>query len=545
MVFSSEIAFLSPSTSYAQPSSDIHSYRDLLIPSTLLMTSPACASSLSSQASWLDSGPSEEDDLLLCSRIEPVTAYEALSYCWGPKLDCTRQRYSDEYVLALVKSGIVRIGLYENANLDHELGQSVSPHIKDKDPSTFDDDPGSLLRQYFDQNILVKDDKPSFPDFGRNDQKDNMGGEIIDDLETLFDNIYPISLSITSFASKLFVAWMLWTVAWYTTMVAILVYVDSLDLPPSHRNQDYLLLLEYSTPLCGIFFWVLCPKFSTMAYGSFVALANWDTFINLATCLPFGLWIYVWTKYLVLNRSLSYCRQAYSNDMSMSFKQKQATASSILDFAFRCFLNCGAAVPTIGVFLRKAWPTMPDSQAFEEFQGPSISGILESGYRHVRFYRPINKRSSQSGERKEFARTTTWDLPHITIQMPVYKENFGKVITPTVKSLKLAMARYERSGGTSSIFVKNDGMSLAKLELSERDRFSVNMEQLSMGTSEDDVHDKSHEHRLLTPLLIMISSPRLNLSAGTQLLSHLGARWLRVFENFKPALTLRIMLVPT
>ncbi|KAH7361929.1 glycosyl transferase family group 2-domain-containing protein [Plectosphaerella cucumerina] len=52
------------------------------------------------------------------------------------------------------------------------------------------------------------------------------------------------------------------------------------------------------------------------------------------------------------------------------------------------------------------------------------------------------------------------DLPHVTIQMPVYKEGLGPVIKPTVLSLKAAISTYEMQGGTANIFVNDDGMQL-------------------------------------------------------------------------------------
>ncbi|KAH7103336.1 glycosyl transferase family group 2-domain-containing protein [Auriculariales sp. MPI-PUGE-AT-0066] len=57
-------------------------------------------------------------------------------------------------------------------------------------------------------------------------------------------------------------------------------------------------------------------------------------------------------------------------------------------------------------------------------------------------------------------------LPHVTIQMPVYKEGLDAVIRPTVDSLQRAMLTYARQGGTSSIFINDDGMQL----ISEQDR---------------------------------------------------------------------------
>ncbi|PCH34589.1 hypothetical protein WOLCODRAFT_106236 [Wolfiporia cocos MD-104 SS10] len=58
------------------------------------------------------------------------------------------------------------------------------------------------------------------------------------------------------------------------------------------------------------------------------------------------------------------------------------------------------------------------------------------------------------------------NLPHITIELPVYKESLKETIAPSVYSLKKAMQTYARQGGTSSIFVHDDGLQL----ISEADR---------------------------------------------------------------------------
>lgn len=50
--------------------------------------------------------------------------------------------------------------------------------------------------------------------------------------------------------------------------------------------------------------------------------------------------------------------------------------------------------------------------------------------------------------------------PHITIQMPVYKEGLQSVIIPTVNSLKAAISHYELNGGTASIFINDDGLQI-------------------------------------------------------------------------------------
>lgn len=54
--------------------------------------------------------------------------------------------------------------------------------------------------------------------------------------------------------------------------------------------------------------------------------------------------------------------------------------------------------------------------------------------------------------------------PHITIQMPVYKEGLETVIMPTVKSLQAAISHYESSGGSAAIFVNDDGMRVMSSE---------------------------------------------------------------------------------
>lgn len=43
-----------------------------------------------------------------------------------------------------------------------------------------------------------------------------------------------------------------------------------------------------------------------------------------------------------------------------------------------------------------------------------------------------------------------FEPPHVTIQMPVYKEGLEGVIMPTVRSLKMAISHYESHGGKST-----------------------------------------------------------------------------------------------
>ena len=64
-------------------------------------------------------------------------------------------------------------------------------------------------------------------------------------------------------------------------------------------------------------------------------------------------------------------------------------------------------------------------------------------------------------------RYKNYDLPHVTIQMPVYKEGLKGVIMPTIDSCMAAVRLYEARGGTASIYVNDDGMQLVKPELAE------------------------------------------------------------------------------
>jgi len=58
----------------------------------------------------------------------------------------------------------------------------------------------------------------------------------------------------------------------------------------------------------------------------------------------------------------------------------------------------------------------------------------------------------------DMSRHHNMEFPHITIQMPVYKEGLKGVIIPTINSLLPAIRHYENLGGTASIYVCEDGM---------------------------------------------------------------------------------------
>jgi hypothetical protein len=70
---------------------------------------------------------------------------------------------------------------------------------------------------------------------------------------------------------------------------------------------------------------------------------------------------------------------------------------------------------------------------------------------------------------------TLGELPHVTVWLPVYKEDLEDVIMPTVESLKIAQATYERQGGSVSILVCDDGLQLiSPEEVDARKRFYHN-----------------------------------------------------------------------
>ncbi|KAJ4248395.1 hypothetical protein NW762_012732 [Fusarium torreyae] len=58
-----------------------------------------------------------------------------------------------------------------------------------------------------------------------------------------------------------------------------------------------------------------------------------------------------------------------------------------------------------------------------------------------------------------------YQLPHITVQMPVYKEGLRGVIVPTMVSVMAAIQHYENQGGTASVYINDDGMQCIHPEL--------------------------------------------------------------------------------
>lgn len=83
---------------------------------------------------------------------------------------------------------------------------------------------------------------------------------------------------------------------------------------------------------------------------------------------------------------------------------------------------------------------------------------LGSCLKNTKFHSAIKPRASHHRD---------YELPHITIQMPVYKEGLRGVIVPTMISLMAAIEHYEQQGGTASVFVNDDGLQTIEPELAE------------------------------------------------------------------------------
>ena len=80
-----------------------------------------------------------------------------------------------------------------------------------------------------------------------------------------------------------------------------------------------------------------------------------------------------------------------------------------------------------------------------------ILGPVAHYHTNSKYYSAIRPRPNPTVDRA---------LPHITIQMPVYKEGLDAVLAPSIQSIKKAMKTYARQGGTSTIFINDDGLQL-------------------------------------------------------------------------------------
>ena len=121
--------------------------------------------------------------------------------------------------------------------------------------------------------------------------------------------------------------------------------------------------------------------------------------------------------------------------------------------------NLAQEVSIDGKYTRLAVLTVTPCQIFVSLFFMQI-GIVNL----VQIFGPINQISINSkfysGKAPRRLDRNQMSLPHVTIQMPVYKEGLVAVIQPTIISLKAAISTYELQGGTANIFVNDDGMQL-------------------------------------------------------------------------------------
>jgi len=93
----------------------------------------------------------------------------------------------------------------------------------------------------------------------------------------------------------------------------------------------------------------------------------------------------------------------------------------------------------------------PYFQDANEMVSPPRIGPIAHYHQNSKYYSAVRPRANKEVDN---------NLPHITIQMPVYKESLEAVLAPSIRSLKKAMQTYARQGGTSTIFINDDGLRL-------------------------------------------------------------------------------------
>ena len=93
----------------------------------------------------------------------------------------------------------------------------------------------------------------------------------------------------------------------------------------------------------------------------------------------------------------------------------------------------------------------------------SIAGNLTQLLGPVR-QMTVNNRFYSAVATRRLSVERNGQLPHVTIQCPVYKEGLTTVIEPTIRSIKAAISTYEMQGGTANIFINDDGMQLISPE---------------------------------------------------------------------------------
>ncbi|KAF7307706.1 Glyco-trans-2-like domain-containing protein [Mycena kentingensis (nom. inval.)] len=109
-------------------------------------------------------------------------------------------------------------------------------------------------------------------------------------------------------------------------------------------------------------------------------------------------------------------------------------------------------------------------------------GPVAHYHENSKYYSAIKPRANKAVDER---------LPHVTIQMPVYKESLQSVLAPSIASIKLAMQTYARQGGTSSLFINDDGLRL--LSGPDRDERLAFYAQHNIGWVARPKHDNSDD----------------------------------------------------
>ncbi|KAH8657166.1 glycosyl transferase family group 2-domain-containing protein [Tricladium varicosporioides] len=132
--------------------------------------------------------------------------------------------------------------------------------------------------------------------------------------------------------------------------------------------------------------------------------------------------------------------------------------------------------------------TIPVFACFSLFFMVVIAGSLFQLFGPLTYVRSNSRFFSAKPPKR--GRYPDLELPHITIQMPVYKEGLKGVIMPTVESLLKAIKYYEAQGGTASIYVNEDGMQVVDAELADARRMYYELNNIGYCSRPKHTHSK-------------------------------------------------------
>lgn len=123
-----------------------------------------------------------------------------------------------------------------------------------------------------------------------------------------------------------------------------------------------------------------------------------------------------------------------------------------------------AEIAVDGSYLRLAYLAMiPFTSAFALF---FVFTLIGCAFQVLHPARDIGQNSRfYSAVAPQLSRHRNVQWPHITIQIPVYKEGLSGVIVPTIRSVQKAIKHYENLGGTASVYMNEDGMQVVSEEV--------------------------------------------------------------------------------